>query len=325
MRRPMADDPLEKLRVGVSACLLGQKVRFDGGHKRHDFTADVLAPFVEFVAVCPEIEIGLGVPRPTIRLEGRARTPRLVNPASGDDLTEAMTAYARARLDELAGAGLDGYILKRASPSCGMERVKLYPARGAPPNREGVGLFAAALMARFPALPVEEEGRLGDPALRENFVERLFAHRRVRRLFAGRWTVDDLVRFHTAEKLLLMAHDIARYRGLGRLVASARRVERGGLAARYVEMYMGALAVRATRRKNTNVLQHMAGYFKVSLDQDDRAELHRAIADYHRGWVPLIVPITLLRHHARRQGVAYLLGQRYLEPHPRELMLRNHV
>lgn len=317
-------DP-ETLRVGVSACLLGQKVRFDGGHKRHEFTADVLAPYVEYVAVCPEVEIGLGVPRPTIRLEGRARAPRLVNPASGEDLTDAMTAYARRKCDELAGADLDGYILKRASPTCGMERVKLYRGRGATPGKEGVGLFAAALMARLPALPVEEEGRLSDPALRENFVERLFAYRRVRRLFSGRWTRDDMVRFHTGEKLLLMAHDLPRYRELGRLVAGARQLERDALAARYVAIYMSALTVRATRRKNSNVLQHMAGYFKDNLDRDDRAEIHQVISDYRRGWVPLIVPITLLRHHARRQGIAYLLGQRYLEPHPRELMLRNHV
>lgn len=316
-------DP-DRLRVGVSACLLGQKVRFDGGHKRHDFTADVLAPYVEYLAVCPELEIGLGVPRPTIRLEGRARAPRLVDPKSRDDHTEAMNGFARGKLEELAAADLDGFILKRASPTCGMERVKLYPARGGAPSKDGVGLFAAALLARFPALPVEEEGRLSDPALRENFVERLFAYRRVRQLFAGRWTVGDLVRFHTAEKLLLMAHDLVRYRELGRLVAVAKRSERAALAARYLAIYMSALAVRATRRKNTNVLQHMAGYFK-HLDQGDRAELHQSVSDYHRGLLPLIVPMTLMRHHARREEVGYLLGQRYLEPHPRELMLRNHV
>lgn len=316
-------DP-DQLRVGVSACLLGQKVRFDGGHKRHDFTADVLAPYVEYVAVCPELDIGLGVPRPTIRLEGRARAPRLVDPRSGADHTEAMNAYARGKLDELAAADLDGFILKRASPTCGMERVKLYPAPGGAPSKDGVGLFAAALLARFPALPVEEEGRLADPTLRENFVERLFAYRRVRRLFAGRWTVGDLVSFHTAEKLLLMAHDLVRYRELGRLVAGARRSERPTLAARYLATYMNALTVRATRRKNSNVLQHMAGYFK-HLDLDDRAELHQSVADYHHGLLPLVVPMTLMRHHARREDVTYLLGQRYLEPHPRELMLRNHV
>jgi uncharacterized protein YbgA (DUF1722 family)/uncharacterized protein YbbK (DUF523 family) len=317
-----ADAPL---RVGISACLLGRAVRFDGGHKRDDFAADVLAPYVEYVPVCPEVDIGLGVPRPTIRLEGKATRPRLIEPATRADHTAAMEAYAARKVDELAAAGLDGYILKRASPTCGMERVKLYPAGGGPPSKQGVGLFAAALLRRLPHLPVEEEGRLCDARLRDNFVERLFAHRRVRQLFAGAWTVAELVRFHTAEKMLLLAHDEVAYRALGRLVAGARRAGRDAVAARYQAGYMAALARIATPRRHANVLQHMAGHLKALLDAGDRAELAGSIDEHRRGLVPLVVPITLLRHHARRHQVSYLLEQRYLEPHPRELMLRNHV
>jgi uncharacterized protein YbgA (DUF1722 family)/uncharacterized protein YbbK (DUF523 family) len=315
----------ERLRVGISACLLGEQVRFDGGHKRDGFAVDVLGAYVDYVAVCPEVELGLGVPRPTLRLEGSAARPRLVEPASRVEHTVAMEAYAARKVAELRGADLDGYVLKRASPSCGMERVKLYPHVGAAPLKQGVGLFAAALLAAMPELPVEEEGRLFDPRLRDNFVERLFAYRRVRRLFAGRWDTGTLVRFHTAEKMLLLAHDEPAYRGLGRLVAGAAGLGKDEVARRYRARYMAALAVLATPKKHTNVLQHMAGHLKELLDAADRAELADSIDEYRRGLVPLIVPITLLRHHVRKHRVTYLLGQRYLEPHPRELMLRNRV
>jgi uncharacterized protein YbgA (DUF1722 family)/uncharacterized protein YbbK (DUF523 family) len=318
-------DGTDRLRIGVSACLIGQPVRFDGGHKRHGFTADGLARHAELVPICPEVAIGLGAPRATLRLEGGAGRPRLVSPATGQDMTDRMTAWAARALDELSAADLDGFILKRGSPTCGMERVRRYPVRGAPPLRDAAGLWAAALVERFPDLPVEEEGRLSDPVLRESFVERLFAYRRVRRLLASRWTAGDLMRFHTGEKLLLLAHDERRYRELGRLVAAARHLDPATVAAHYLTTYMRALGGRASRRSHTNVLQHMAGHFKRGLALDDRAELHQAIAEYRRGWIPLVVPIALVRHHARRQRATYLLGQRYLDPHPPDLMLRNHI
>jgi uncharacterized protein YbgA (DUF1722 family)/uncharacterized protein YbbK (DUF523 family) len=315
----------ERLRLGVSACLVGERVRYDGGHKRDDFVVDTLGPYVELVPFCPEVELGLGIPRPTIRLVGAAKAPRLVDPASGVDHTDEMDALAAARAEAIAAADLDGYVLKRASPSCGMARVKRYPRPGAVPVPDGVGRFAAALMRRLPELPVEEEGRLSDARLRDNFVERLFAHRRVRRLFAGAWRPRDLVEFHTAEKMLLLAHDEPGYRALGKLVAAVARRPRDEVARDYAARYMATLARLATPARHANVLQHLAGHLKRALDAGDKAELDHLIHEHRRGLVPLIVPITLLRHHARKHGIAYLLGQRYLEPHPRELMLRNHV
>jgi uncharacterized protein YbgA (DUF1722 family) len=205
-----------------------------------------------------------------------------------------------------------------------MTRVKVY--RNAEPGRRiGVGLFAQALLARFPHLPVEEEGRLTDPRLRENFVERVFAYRRIRDLFERRWTVGDLIRFHTAHKLVLLAHSTQAYTRLGRVVATARSGDHDALRADYAAGFMEALARMATPERHTNVLQHMAGYFKKSLDAASRAELQTAIEDYRRGLVPLVVPVTLFRHHVRAHDVAYLAGQVYLAPHPKELMLRNHV
>jgi uncharacterized protein YbgA (DUF1722 family) len=240
------------------------------------------------------------------------------------DLTEAMERYSRSRVAALADEDLSGYVLKKDSPSCGLERVKVYDRHGTP-ARGGRGLFAAALVEAFPHLPVEEEGRLADPRLRDNFIERVFAYWRLRGLFASRWTVGDLVRFHTAHKLLVLAHAPERYRRLGRLVAGARGMARRNLEQRYVAGLMDALAELATTRRHTNVLQHMAGYFKDRLDAASKRELAGTIDDYRRGLVPLVVPLTLIRHHARTLDVAYLAGQTYLEPHPKELMLRNHV
>jgi uncharacterized protein YbgA (DUF1722 family) len=215
-------------------------------------------------------------------------------------------------------------VLKKDSPSCGMERVKVYEGRGAP-AQSGRGRFAAVLLERFPDLPIEEEGRLSDPRLRDNFVERVFAYARVRALFRGRWNLGALVRFHTAHKLVLMAHSPAAYRQLGRFVARARTLPRADVERRYTGSFMATLAVLATRRRHVNVLQHMAGYFRDSLNRESRAELVAAIDEYRRELVPLVVPVTLVRHHVRAQGVSYLAGQVYLDPHPRELMLRNHV
>ena len=312
------------LRIGISACLLGQQVRYDGGHKRDRFLTDTFGLFVEWVPVCPEVEAGFGTPREAMRLVDDDGRLRLVTVKTGIDLTGQLERFARRRVEQLGADDLSGYVLKKDSPSCGVERVKVYNAHAAP-SRSGQGLFAAALCARYPHLPVEEEGRLSDARLRENFVERVFAYRRLRELFTGRWTVGGLVRFHTAHKLTLMAHSVVAYRELGRLVAAASTAKRSDLEGDYTRRFMTALAALATPRRHTNVLQHMAGYLKTVLDADSKAELQGAIEDYHRGLVPLIVPITLLRHHIRHHGVAYLAGQTYLEPHPRELMLRNHV
>ena len=309
--------------IGVSSCLLGQAVRYDSGHKKDAFVTGSLGRFVEFVPVCPEVEVGMSIPRPTIRLERRGEETHLVDPKNGIDHTDAMRRYSERKVAEIEKLDLCGYVLKKDSPSCGMERVRVY-SKGAP-TRSGRGLFAEALMARMPLLPVEEEGRLNDPQLRENFVERVFAYRRLKDFFSGRWTVGDLVRFHTAEKLLLLAHDPEGYRQLGRIVAKAKETPRDALPARYGEIFMRAMAKAATPGKQTNVLQHMAGFFKDSLPDDEKAELHDAIRDFSRKLVPLVVPLTLIRHHVRKLRVAYLEGQTHLAPHPKELMLRNPV
>lgn len=315
------------LRLGISSCLLGEAVRYDGGHKRDPFLVQTLGPMVEWVPVCPEVEVGLGTPRETIRL---VRHPtdgedvRLMTAKTNVDLTKTMRRYARQRVRALAGEGLSGYVLKKDSPSCGMERVKVWRDQGMS-ERNGRGIFAAELLRQYPNLPVEEEGRLHDPRLRENFIDRVFMYRRLRSLFSGRWSVGDLVRFHTAHKLVLMAHSLQGYRELGRLVAGAKGVGRVELVRRYEDELMAAMAKPATRARHTNTLQHAIGHFKQTLDTPSRQELGVVIEDFRRGLVPLIVPLTLIRHHARRLDVSYLLGQRYLAPELKELMLRNHV
>ena len=312
------------IRVGISSCLLGAGVRFDGGHKRDPFLTETLGPFVEWVPVCPEVECGLGTPRESMRLVSIDGAVRLRTGKSNIDLTDRMAGYAERRVDELAVEKLCGYVLKKDSPSCGFERVKIYGEHRMP-VKSGRGIFAARLIERFPSLPVEEEGRLSDPRLRDNFVERIFAYSRLRSLFGDKWNVGGLVRFHTAHKLILMAHSTTAYQRLGRLVAGAKAIPPGELERGYTEAFMTALTAIATPRRHTNVLQHMAGYFKNQLDRASKAELLGAIEDYRTGCVPLIVPITLLRHHVRVHDVSYLAGQLYLAPHPKELMLRNHV
>ena len=320
----MTADADAALRLGVSACLLGEAVRFDGGHKRDLFLVEALGRFVEWVPVCPELESGLGVPRESMRLVRRHGEIRLVTVKTAHDHTDTMGRYTVRRLEEIAEQRLCGFVLKKGSPTCGLERVRVYNSSGVP-SRDGRGLFAAALVERFPALPVEEEGRLNDPRLRENFIECIFAYRDLVRLFTGRWTMGDLVRFHTARKLTLLAHVPEAYQRLGRLVAGGKALPRAELQARYSTGFMTALRTVATPRRHGNVLRHMLGYFKHTLDPADRAELLALIQTYAAGQVPLIVPLTLFVHHIRRHDVTYLAGQVYLRPHPAELMLRNHV
>lgn len=320
----VGEDATSAIRIGISSCLLGEHVRYDGGHKRDRFLTDVLARYVEWVPVCPEVELGMGTPREPVRLEASNAGPRMVTVKTRIDHTEAMRTFARRRANQLADERLSGYVLKKDSPSCGMQRVKLYRKTGVP-STTGRGLFAAALLERLPQLPVEEEGRLCDPKLRENFIERVFAYHRLQDLFASRCRLGDLVGFHTAHKLQLMAHSPRGYRSLGRLVAEARSLPRRELRARYEADFMGAMRKTATPGRHVNVMYHILGYFKKQLDADSRAELLRLIEDYRRELVPLIIPMTLLRHYVRRFDVSYIGQQTYLEPHPKELMLRNHA
>jgi len=321
-----------RLRIGVSSCLLGEEVRYNGGHKRDAFLTDVFGQYADWVPVCPEVEIGLGTPRPSMRLVRLVRIGsdvHLITPETGADHTDVMRSWAARRTEELAAASLDGYVLKKDSPSCGMERVKIYPeAAGASnpiPNKEGRGLFAEALLRRLPHLPVEEEGRLNDPSLRENFITRIFLHARWRGQ-EPHWTRAGLMRFHERHKFLLMARNQAGMRRLGRLLGeSDKNADVRALAGAYREGLTEVMRRPPTRRGHTNVLQHLAGFVSDELDRDDRGELRDMIDRYRCGLVPLIVPLTLLRHHVRRQGTDYLHDQIYLNPHPYELMLLNHV
>lgn len=325
----------ERPRIGISACLLGDAVRYDAGHKRDPFLVETFGPHVDWVKVCPEVEAGFGTPREAMRLVLRSPEPlekgaryspgnvAVVVTKTGRDVTERLAHYAERKVASLARADLSGFILKKDSPSCGVDRVKVYG--GPVAVRAGRGLFAEALLARFPNLPVEEEGRLSDPRLRENFVERVFAYGRLRRLFGGRWSAGGLVAFHTAHKLTLMAHSPQAYRELGRLVAVASSRVRADLASEYETRFMSAMTRLATPARHANVLQHMLGYFSKSLDPEARAEILALIEEHRAGQVPLVVPMTLIRHHVRQHHVEYLAGQTYLDPHPRELSLRNHV
>lgn len=316
----------ERLRIGVSACLLGREVRFDGQHKRDAFLVDALGPFVEFVPICPEVEVGMSIPREPVRLVGAARSPHLLGQRSGNDWTARMTSFSHRRVDALARESLSGYVLKKDSPSCGLLRVKLYPSEAADaPDRVGQGLFAAALTRAFPHLPIEEEGRLNDAHLRESFIERMFAYHRLQSLWATRWTLGSLVAFHTANKMSLLSHDEPGYRRLGRLVGTAKALPRAELRERYQAGFMTGLGKLATPGRHVNVMTHMLGHFSDRLEPVARQELLGVVEDYRHGLVPLIAPLTLLRHYVRTLKVEYLLGQTYLDPHPKELMLRNHV
>ncbi len=313
-----------KPRIGISSCLLGQNVRYDGGHKRDAFLVDTFGHFVEWIPVCPEAEIGMGVPREAVHLVGTREHARMIAEKSGKDWTDAMRRFTAIRTEELAALKLSGYVFKKDSPSCGMERVRLYGAT-ATPSRYGRGLFAAAVISRFPLLPVEEEGRLNDPALRENYIERVFAFQRWQEELAGSKSVSALVQFHTRHKFLLLAHSERHYRRLGRLVAETRKYSLRQTYNQYGEGFMHALGVRANAKKHANVLEHMMGYFSKLLPTPERAELVDLIRDFRHQLVPLIAPITLIRHYVKKYDVGYLYDQVYLSPSPKELMLRNHV
>ena len=312
------------IRLGVSSCLLGEPVRYDGGHKRDRYVTDVLAQWFEFVPVCPEMGIGMPAPRPPIRLVSTGRGIRALGVDDPDrDVTEPLRGYYDRVAPRLAG--ISGYILKAKSPSCGMDRVKLYAEDGQPLMTKSRGRFAERLLDARPLLPVEEEGRLNDAVLRENFITRVFVYHRWQQLLAARPGVGDLVQFHADHKYLLMAHNQAGYRRLGRLVAGIDKKEIRELLDSYGRELMQVLEKKATKKSHANVLQHLAGYLKKALDSADRNELVELIDRYRLGQVPLVVPVTLLNHHFRRHPDPYIARQVYLNPHPAELMLRNHV
>jgi uncharacterized protein YbgA (DUF1722 family)/uncharacterized protein YbbK (DUF523 family) len=313
-----------KIRLGISACLLGEQVRYDGGHKLDRFLVQTLGRYVDYVPVCPEVEIGLPTPREALRLVGDSAAPRLVFARSGGDVTERMVGWARKRVRELEKEELCGFIFKGRSPSSGMARVKLYDSKGVP-HKEGIGIFAGVFMEHFPLLPVEEEGRLHDPKLRENFIENIFTFKRWREMTREGQARGKLVEFHTRHKLLILAHSPEVYRQMGRLVARAGELPAEELFSRYLALLMRGMRLQTTVKKNTNVLHHLMGYFKKQLTPSEKQELLQVIEQYHSGYVPLIVPVTLINHYVRKYEEPYLSQQFYLNPHPLELQLRNHV
>lgn len=314
---------LEKIPLGISSCLLGQRVRYDGGHKGNSYITQTLGEYFEFRPFCPELEIGLGVPRKPIRLSraGSNEIRCISVEDAGHDFTPALRACAdqqRSWQQQLCG-----YILKKDSPSCGMERVKVWD--DVMPVRAGTGIYAQRLMQNFPHLPVEEEGRLGDAILRENFIQRVFALRRWHKMLQQGLTVAAMIDFHARHKLVIMSHDQSQYRALGQLVAQTTRENLAERADAYLLQFMQALRIRATRGNHVNVLQHIQGYLKTDLDADDKQELVHAITNYRLGLLPLIVPITLLNHYFRKYPNSYIANSWYMIPYPTELRLQNEI
>ena len=317
--RDLDGESVGRPRIGVSACLLGEEVRYNGGHSRDRFLTADLARYVDWVPFCPEVQIGLGVPRQTLRLTDAGR---LVSRDLAADHTDAM-----ARLPLPAGPaapdGLDAYVFKARSPSCGIHGIPRYAASGQPADRNGRGLYADRVIRAFPLLAVEDEGRLNDAGLREAFVERAFAAARLRRLLSGPWRPRDLVEFHARHKLQLLSHDPARYRAAGRTMAAAGSAPREATAARYRDLFLAAMARRATRGRNASALQHAFSRISSGIDRARRADLAERIEAYRRGADPLSVPVALLAHYASGGGLPWLASQTYLAPFPASLRLRH--
>ena len=313
-----------KIPIGISTCLLGENVRYNGGHALNRFLRDTLGKYVHYVPVCPEVECGFGIPRETFRLVGDPKQPRLVTSHTDVDHTDRMEAWARKRVAELEMEDICGFIFKSDSPSSGMERVKVYDDKGVL-RKIGVGVFARVFMEHFPLTPAEEDGRLHDPLLRENFIERIFTYRRYREVIEEKKQIGNLAEFHTRNKLLLMAHSPKHLEQMGHLVAHAKRLSKKEFIAEYEKLLMEAMSLKSSTAKHTNVLHHIMGYFKKNLSTDEKRELLEVVDEYRQGLIPLIVPVTLMNHYVRKYDEAYLQGQVYLNPHPLELQLRNHV
>ena len=315
---------MEKIKLGISACLLGENVRYDGGHRLDRFLTDTLGQYVEYVPVCPEVECGLPVPREPMHLEGDPDSPRLVTIRTKQDMTDRMVKWAQKRVAQLDKQDLCGFIFKSDSPSSGMERIKVYSEKGMP-VKKGVGMFAKIFMEHFPLLPVEDEGRLHDPKLRDNFIERIFALKRWREILSKKESRGTLVEFHTKHKLLILSHSPKHYQMMGKLVAKAKEIPIKELYQQYQAILMEGLQLKTSPKKNANVLQHMMGYFKEQLSSDEKQELLEVIDLCRKEIIPLIVPITLINHYVRKYDQPYLKKQIYLNPHPLELQLRSHA
>lgn len=320
----MTEDRFSPVTIGISSCLLGEEVRYDGGHKRNPFITDRLARYMRFTPLCPEVGSGMTTPRPAVQLVGDKENPRVVGVNHPDlDVTAQLQAYSAQALAGLSH--VSGYILKKDSPSCGMQRVKVFPAAGGAARRQGSGIFARTLMSQRPNLPVEDEGRLNDPVLRENFINRVYVYRDWQRFTREGITAAGLIEFHARHKYLVMAHSQAAYKRLGRLLSDLPRHAVTSTGDAYFSELMSALRRPANRKGHTNVLQHIMGYLKRNIDSHDKQELGTSIERYRQGEIPLVVPITLFRHYFRLHPDPYIAQQVYLQPHPDGLGLRNNL
>ena len=314
----------DKIRIGISACLLGQPVRFDGSHKHDRYLTNTLGEYLDFVPVCPEVESGFSVPRETLRLVGDPEAPRLITSRTNIDHTDRMLGWAEKRVRELEAENLCGFIFKSDSPSSGLMRVKVYNPKGMA-EKKGVGLFARTFTRHFPLLPVEEEGRLNDPVLRETFIEQIFTLKRWRETLTLGRNMKNLVDFQTRHKLLMLSHSPANARLMGKLVADGKQAPIQSVYAQYERLLIETLRMKSTIKKNLNVLEHILGYFKNQLDSDEKQEMLEIFDRYRNEFVPLIVPVTLLNHYVRKTGEPYLKQQVYLNPPPIALKLRDHA
>ncbi|MBQ56270.1 MULTISPECIES: DUF523 and DUF1722 domain-containing protein [Pseudomonas] len=315
---------VRKPKIGISACLLGSEVRYNGGHKESRLCSRTLTEYFDFIGICPEVAIGLGIPREPIRLVGDPDAPRAVGTVDREfDVTAKLADYGSRMAGELTD--ISGYIFMQQSPSCGVNRVKVYQDNGRPSEPKGQGIFAREFCKRHPNLPVEEDGRLNDPVLRENFLTRVFAYAQWQQLCKDGLSRHRLIEFHSRYKYLLMATNPLQYKALGRLLGNMAKQELEPLAEHYFSELMRALKTCATRRTHSNVLQHLSGYLKQSLSSEEKQEMQQLIGQYRQGIVPLVVPLTLLKHHLRQHPDRYIAQQVYLQPHPENLSLRNAI
>lgn len=312
------------IKLGISSCLMGKEVRYNGGHARDQFVIQTFTPYVDFVDICPEVECGMTVPREAIRLVGKSDNPRLLSTRTEKDFTVQMQTWTEKRLDELGREELCGFVFKSKSPSCARYRLKVYPEGGGQPKPEGIGMFTRAFIRKFHLIPVEEEGRLHDPQLREHFIERIFIMQRWRKLLSQPPARAPLIEFHTRHKMIFLSHNQAGYRRLGKLVGNLAEKSAVKAYEEYQQEMTRVLEHKSTPAKHVNVLMHMLGYFKKELQTDEKQEMLELIEHFQRQLIPLIVPITLFKHFIRKYDQQYLADQFYVSPHPLELKLRNH-
>jgi len=315
----------EKIKIGMSSCLLGEEVRWDGDHKYDQYVRDVLGSYFDYVSICPEVDVGMGVPRETVALYGTLENPKMITKRSKTDWTKKMNHYTKDRIHELTKENLCGYVFKSKSPSCGIGKVPIYSEFGSSRMRHGSGMFASSFVKVFPLVPVEDEGRLHDPVIRENFIVRIFCFHRLQLLVRKSFSIGSLVRFHTRHKFLILSHSRKKYDDMGELVANAKKIKTAELKTRYSKLFMEALSYKSTPKKNMDVLLQITGLLKQILTKEEKKDILSVIEDYRNELLPLVVPVTLIYHQVKKHNIEYLLDQVYLNPHPKELMLRNHV